>query len=127
ELERAGLTIQDANRITATKMGSHWFTKSQFLPIGRPHYEKLKAAASGRAFDEPYDAIFSKLFPGLREAGERHRKDLAAELRKSRSYFDNTHDTMSDVWSFPRVEGEERYGHATPKPVEMVTRAIRSS
>jgi DNA modification methylase len=34
---------------------------------------------------------------------------------------------MTDVWSFGRVVGEERGGHATPKPVEMVARAIKSS
>jgi DNA modification methylase len=34
---------------------------------------------------------------------------------------------MRDVWPFPRVFGEERYGHATPKPVAMMERAMRSS
>ena len=34
---------------------------------------------------------------------------------------------MTDVWDFKRVTGEDRHGHATPKPVEMITRAIKSS
>ena len=34
---------------------------------------------------------------------------------------------MTDVWSFPRVLGEDRHGHATPKPVKAVARAIKSS
>ena len=34
---------------------------------------------------------------------------------------------MTDVWQFQRVTREERHGHATPKPVEMVARAIKSS
>lgn len=34
---------------------------------------------------------------------------------------------MTDVWSFPRVQGVDRHGHATPKPVEMIDRALRSS
>jgi len=34
---------------------------------------------------------------------------------------------MRDVWEFPRVIGEERHGHATPKPVDMMIRAIKSS
>ena len=34
---------------------------------------------------------------------------------------------MTDVWSFGRVVGDDRHGHATPKPVEMVARAIKSS
>ena len=44
-----------------------------------------------------------------------------------RCYFDNAHDIMYDVWSFPRVTGEERGGHATPKPVQMTGRCIKSS
>jgi DNA modification methylase len=34
---------------------------------------------------------------------------------------------MTDVWEFHRVTGEERHGHATPKPVAMIERAIKSS
>ena len=34
---------------------------------------------------------------------------------------------MTDVWEFGRVHGEERFGHATPKPVAMIGRAIKSS
>jgi len=31
------------------------------------------------------------------------------------------------VWEFPRVTGADRHGHATPKPVAMIERAIKSS
>jgi DNA modification methylase len=34
---------------------------------------------------------------------------------------------MTDVWNFPRVTGDERHGHATPKPVDMIARCIKSS
>ena len=34
---------------------------------------------------------------------------------------------MTDVWQFERVKGEERHGHATPKPVQMIERIIKSS
>ncbi len=34
---------------------------------------------------------------------------------------------MTDVWEFPRVTGEDRHGHATPKPVSLVARAVKSS
>lgn len=42
-------------------------------------------------------------------------------------FFDATHDNMTDVWQFNRVVGEERHGHATPKPVEMIKRAVMTS
>ena len=34
---------------------------------------------------------------------------------------------MTDVWSFTRVQGEDRHGHATPKPVDMMKRVMLSS
>ena len=48
-------------------------------------------------------------------------------VKEKRSYFDTTHAATTDVWRFSRVRGEERHGHATPKPVEMMALAIRSS
>jgi len=44
-----------------------------------------------------------------------------------RSYFNNAHDAMRDVWEFSRVIGDERHGHATPKPVDMMERVMLSS
>ena len=43
---------------------------------------------------------------------------------------DNTHDLMTNVWHFPRTSAEERAltgGHATPKPLALCSRAIKSS
>jgi len=34
---------------------------------------------------------------------------------------------MMDVWRFPKVTGDERHGHATPKPVAMMERVMKSS
>ncbi len=50
-----------------------------------------------------------------------------SEYYQSRAYFDNSHEIMSDVWTYERVKGEERYGHATPKPVTMMERILKSS
>jgi hypothetical protein len=127
ERDRAGWTNRDVNDLTGTQMAGHWFTRSQFRPISPEHYATLQAAAGGRAFTRDYDELFGKMFPGTKRGGNAHRRDLATRLRQGRTFFDNTHDVMRDVWEFPRVTGEERYGHATPKPVEMVERAFRSS
>jgi DNA modification methylase len=127
ERVRAGWTNKDVNRITGTHMAGHWFGKSQFAIINRKHYETLAAAADGRAFTEPYDDLFRRLFPEAREGANAHRRDLSAAMRESRTYFDNAHDAMRDVWEYGRVVGEDRHGHATPKPVAMVERAMKSS
>jgi len=125
ERDKAGWDNPAINRLTKTKMASHWFTRSQFMPISEGHYEALQKATKPSgipSFVESYGAIskrFSKSF--------KHRRELTAALRETRSYFDNTHDAMTDVWSFPRVVGEERFDHATPKPVALVARAIKTS
>ena len=74
----------------------------------RDNYEKLRVAATGDAFRREYD-------------------DIRREWLATRATFDNTHDNMTDVWDFPRVHGDERHGHATPKPVRIMSRILRSS
>lgn len=122
-----GWKAADINRITGTQMHGHWFSRSQFQPIGEKDYDKLQVAADGKAFEPSYADLFVQLFPGLLTGGGADRHSLSAQLREQRTHFDNTHDTMTDVWRFPRVHGEERHGHATPKPVGMVARALLSS
>ena len=98
-----------------TGHGDHWTGKSQWIMPTRENYEGWQRAARGDAFKQEYDAF------------KREYDDLKREYYATRAHFDNTHDNMTDVWSFSRVIGEERWGHATPKPVEMITRIIKSS
>ncbi len=124
-----GWTGDQVNEIVGKAPGSglHWFAKSQFGPIPREAYDKLRDAANGAAFVETYDEVFGKLFPDLLADGEAHRARLSDVMRETRSFFDNVHDNMNEVWEFPRVLGSERFGHATPKPVAMIARALKSS
>jgi DNA modification methylase len=112
----------DVRRITGTQMSGHWTGKSQFLVIGRKHYDKLRAEANGTAFAMTYDEMIAEF-----DGGYDHRRKLAAEMREKRSYFDATKDNATDVWTFKRVVGEERFGHATPKPAQMIGRAVFTS
>ena len=104
------------------QMGGHYFTKSQWCFPTEEAYKKLQAFANGDAFKREHDA-----FKREHDALKREHDALKREFYATRAYFDNTHDNMTDVWSFPRVTGEERHGHATPKPVQMIARAIKSS
>jgi DNA modification methylase len=109
DCEKMGWGPTDIERICGVGMYSHWFTKSQWCFIPEEHYQKLQAAA------REHDAF------------KREHDDLKREFYATRAHFDNTHDNMTDVWHFERVKGEERHDHATPKPVEMMERAIKSS
>ena len=107
----------------------HWTSKSQFTFPTREVYEKLQAVAREQenktAFSKEYDA-FKKEY----NAFKKEYDDLKAEYYGTRAYFDNTHDNMNNVWHFPRPSGEEKEmagGHATPKPIDLMSRILKSS
>jgi hypothetical protein len=111
EAERVGLDNKQLKEICGVGMFSHWFTKSQWAFITEEHYKELQAHYRGDAFKREYD-------------------ELKREYYATRAYFDNTHDMMTDVWDFQRVRGDERAecgGHATPKPIALCERAIKTS
>jgi len=113
---RMGWSKPDVERILrSTNKTQHIFSISHFNLITEVDYRKLRQAANGDAFKREYDDL------------KREYDDLKQEFYATRAYFDNTHDSMTNVWRFNRVQGEDRHGHATPKPVEMVERAIKSS
>lgn len=99
-------------------MGSHYFTKSQWVFPTREAYNKLQEYGKGNAFKREYDEI------------KREYDKIKQEYYATRAYFDNTHDNMNNVWHFDRTGQEEREGtgeHATPKPLALCARAIKSS
>ena len=86
--------------------------------IPAKHYATLQATYEGR-FKLPWHT--------LKAEWDEVKGGPTSEIQGSRSYFDNAHDVMRDVWEFSRVYGEDRHGHATPKPVEMMERIMISS
>jgi DNA modification methylase len=108
--------------LSPTMIGQHWFSQSQWGFLKREQYERLQSEANGAAFKREYDDL-KREHDDLKREHDR----IKEEWYKTRAFFDNTHDNMTDVWDFPRVTGEERYGHATPKPVKMMERVMKSS
>lgn len=117
----------DVKRICGNHMYGHWFGRSQWAFISRDNYEKLQAAAGDRAFSRAYDDLHAEYRELARVFNGEVRDPRATEFRAGRPYFDNAHDIMRDTWTFSRVSGEERFGHATPKPVAMMERICKSS
>lgn len=114
EAKKAGIDAKTLKDICGVGMFSHWFTKSQWAFIPEEHYRKIQDYCR-----EKHKETFQKDYEALKK-----------EWYKTRAYFDNTHDTMTDVWEFGRVKGAERAscgGHATPKPIALCGRAILSS
>jgi len=124
EVAKCGWSMKEVNAICGvTSMAQHWLTKSQWTFIIEKYYLLLQEAA------KPYDAL-KKDYDALKKDYDALKKDydaLKKDFYSTRAYFDNTHDNMNEVWSFDKVYGEERQGHATPKPVEMMARVMKSS
>ena len=87
---------------------THLFSISQWRFLSPEQYAILQEKAQGQAFKRDYDIL---------------KRDFLA----LRAYFDNTHENMTDVWNFSRVQGNGRCGHPTPKPVKMMKRILKSS
>jgi DNA modification methylase len=84
----------------------HWFSKSQWEIPTEEKYKMLQDLAKNEAFKKDYEEI---------------KKDYYA----TRAYFNNTHDNMNNVWRFNR--DVQNTDHATPKPIELCARAIKTS
>ena len=119
--DAAGLTPRQLKEICGVAMYGHWFSTSQFTLIPEKHYQTLQQAFPAQ-FDQPWHEIKTEW-----DQTRGTRSMLNAEFTKGRSYFDNGHDIMRDVWEFDRVVGDERHDHATPKPVAMMQRCMKSS
>ena len=119
EAKKANLDKEKLKEITGTQMWSHWFSESQFSIISKDNYAKLAKACPG-SFLRPHKELKEE----WQRVGVELFRKRNAELR---CYFDNAHDIMRDVLDCNRVTGEERYDHATPKPVELMERVAKSS
>lgn len=122
EAAAAGIKPADIKRVCGCQMFSHWFTRSQFTLIPETHYATLA---------KEYPKHFPRTWKDMKAEWDRvkgaGRDVINGKLEGMRSYFDNAHEAMRDVWEFSRVIGDERHGHATPKPVEMMERVMKSS
>jgi DNA modification methylase len=109
EKNKLGWSTDKIIEITGKSSASHYFSKSQWQFPTKEHYNTIKEKAKGEAFNKDYNL-------------------LKKEFDSTRAYFNNTHDNMNNVWHFSRhnKDGSEG-GHATPKPIPLCERAIKSS
>ena len=118
-----GWNDDDVTRITGvTTVARHCFNKSQWEFPTEEHYNEMREACR---IDGEY-----KAFKREYKAFKREYEEIKREWYSTRAYFDNTHDNQNNVWHFDRAGKDEREhtgGHATPKPIALCSRAIKSS
>jgi len=101
----------------------HWTSKSQFNFPTREVYNKMKKEADSLREKTGNDA-FKKEYDELKKEYDELKWDFYA----TRAYFNNTHDNFNNVWKFERhIRQGDEGGHATPKPIALCERAIKSS
>jgi DNA modification methylase len=124
EKEKTGWDIATFKRLAghSEKSGCHWFDRSQWSMPTRAVYDSWRNAAEGVAFKREHDDLKRE-----HDDLKREHDDLKREFYATRAFFDNSHQNMTDVWHFARVNGNERHGHPTPKPVAMMARAVKTS
>ena len=128
--QKGELTIHQIKDILghSDKSRDHWFTKSQWELINQNNYNRLKEYCKAKGIDA-FRADYNDVLYLYEE--QRRIYNGEQEIEKSkRPYFDNTHDNMNNVWHFDKTSQEERKntgGHATPKPIALCSRAIKSS
>ena len=120
ERKKSGLSVEQISKIDSTRC-SHYWAKVQFEFPTKEAFCKIQTYCVNNginAFGVEYEEI------------KKEYEEIKKEFYKNRAYFDNTHDNMNNVWHFSKTSGEEREtagGHATPKPIALCSRAIKSS
>lgn len=140
EIAKLGKSDAEIAKALGYKCGrtvDHWKSKSQFSLPTRENYEALRAYArqvlgNGDEFGKDCE-VLKKDYEVLKKDYDQLKRDYddkKADFYAGRAYFDNTHDNMNNVWHFDRTSQKEREntgGHATPKPIALCARAIKSS
>ena len=91
---------------------NHWWSKSQWAMPTENNYYSLREYAKSKNID----------------AFKKEYEEIKKEYYSTRAYFNNTHDNFNNVWKFDRhIRKGDEGGHATPKPIPLCERAIKSS
>jgi DNA modification methylase len=118
---KSKLTIKDFKRIAghSEKSGCHWFDKSQWMMPTKETYDSWKNYCKENNIDS-----FKKEYEEIKKEYEEIKK----EYYSTRAFFNNIHDNFNNVWKFDRhIRNGTEGGHATPKPIPLCERAIKSS
>lgn len=134
--EREIKKLKESDKQIANALGykdgrtvNHWYAKSQWNFPTDENMEKLAEYGKQKGIEiinkREYEQIKREY-----EQIKRGYEQIKREWYETRAYFNNTHDNMNDVWHFERTSTEEREttgGHATPKPIALCSRAIKTS
>jgi len=117
EATKVNLDGKKLKEICGVGMYSHWFTKSQWNLMKEEYYKKIQNYYQGQAFKKEYQEL------------KKEYQELKNKWYETRAYFTNA-DESNNVWNIEITKGQEKEDageHATPKPIALCSRAIKSS
>jgi DNA modification methylase len=125
-LEKEIKKFNESDKKIATALGykdgrtvNHWWSKSQWTFPTEKNYNDLRKYLKTKNTEG-----FKKEYEELKKEYE----ELKKEYYSTRAYFNNVHDNMNNVWHFDRhIRKGNEGGHATPKPIPLCERVIKSS
>ena len=121
-----GLDNEKEQKIMVYDLGGGTFDVS-IIEIADGVIEVLSTNGDTHLGGEDFDNIIVNF---LVDEFKKEYDELKKEWYATRAYFDNIHDNMNDVWHFNKTSQKERKdtgGHATPKPLALCSRGIKSS
>ena len=120
ERKKAGLTVKQIENKT-TKHAQHYFRNNYWAFPRYEHYKTMQEMTNRKYFTRSYNELRKE----YEEIKEKHNNTTM--------YFNNTHENMTQVWNFKMARftdyksSKRNELHATPKPINLCIRALRSS
>ena len=128
EAKKAEIDSKKIKEICGVGMYSHWFTKSQWDLMTEENYKKIQIYCAENNIDA-FGVKYGEIKEEYQKIKEEYQK-IKEEWYLTRAYFDGNADKCVDVWVYDVTSQKEREltgGHATPKPIALCSRAIKSS
>ena len=125
EANKVGLNSKKLTEITGVQMYSHWFSKSQFVVIPQKHYELLQNEFNCKG---AFMLSYGELKNLVGQTNDKHNEPLKPYF--DLTWFNDKDIGLTNVWRNSITSIKEREltgGHATPKPLAICERAIRTS
>ena len=121
EAKKANINAKNIKQICGVGMYTHWFTKSQWDLMTEEHYKKIQNYCIENGINA-FGVEFGEI--------KKQYDEIKKQWYETRAYFDGTVSQCIDVWVHDVTSTKERElcgEHATPKPIALCSRAIKSS
>lgn len=121
EAKKAQIDAKKIKELCGVGMYAHWFTKSQWDLMTEEHYKKIQQYCVENGINA-FGVEFGEI--------KKQYDEIKKQWYETRAYFDGSATQCIDVWVEDVTSAKEREltgGHATPKPIALCGRAIKSS